>query len=136
MRLTKWWPFRSDLPTHATEKPIDVARKNLQALAVLSVAGIDHGWSYTNSVTRAQASPGTAAEPAIEYYFRGTGNTTQWVKRVLTWAGGVITKAAFYYSADNEATYVPLTDDESNNYVLTLTYSGTDIASTSWGNTP
>jgi len=135
--MTNWRKYIASIPTNYNENPVDLARFNMQSLALLNVAGGDFGWSYTNSVTRGEGTPGTAAEPLREYYYKGTGNERKWLKRVLEWTGGVITQAAFYYSEDNESTYVPMYDDDGINYVLTLVYDGSDnLVSTSWGNVP
>lgn len=132
-----WKPFRSLLPTFATERPIDMVRFNAQSIAQQAICEMPFGWNYTNSVTRGEAAPGTAAHPAVEYFTRGSGINTLWLKRVLTWTGNVITKVAYYYSSNNEANYVPMYDEDGINYVLTLTYDGSfNLTETSWGNTP
>ncbi len=132
-----WRPFRPRMLTHATSLPFDVIRAAMFSLSAASAAGFAPGWSYTNSVTRGQASPGTAAQPARSYVYYGTGNTRQWVKTVCTYTGNSLTKAAMYYSEDNEATYVPMYDEGGINYVITLVYDGDDnLESSSWGNTP
>ncbi len=122
-----WRPFRPRMLTHATSLPFDVIRAAMFSLSAASAAGFAPGWSYTNSVT----------QPARSYVYYGTGNTRQWVKTVCTYTGNSLTKAAMYYSEDNEATYVPMYDEGGINYVITLVYDGDDnLESSSWGNTP
>jgi len=134
---SKWNPFRAKLPTSSTELGVDISRRNLFAQSALANVGIEPGWSYTNSFTRGQASPGTAAAPAREFYKKGSGNSTIWVQSAITWTGGVATKVALYFSEDNETSYVPMTDEDGINYVLTLVYDGSNnLMSTSWGNVP
>jgi hypothetical protein len=132
-----WRPYRPSQLTQSSVKPLDIVRQALFSLAAAQATGFAPGWSYTNSVTRGEASPGTAAQPARSYMYYGTGNSKQWLKKVCTYTGSVLTKAAFYYSNDNEASYVPMYNEDNANYVLTLTYDGSNnLQSTSWGNTP
>lgn len=132
-----WKAYRPRFLTHATQLPFDRIRESLFALSTAQAVGFAPGWSYTNSVTRGQASPGTAAQPARSYVYYGTGNTKQWVKTVCTYTGNCLTKAAFYYSNDNESSYVPMYNEDDTNYVVTLVYDSDDyLQSTSWGNTP
>lgn len=136
VRTSIWRPYYPDIPTHATNMPLDVLRNHLAALAAAGASGIAPQWNYTNSVTRAEAAPGTAALPARKYWWRGTGNTKKWIKAACTYTGIDLTKVVMYYSEDNEATYVPMLDADRN-YVLTLTYDGANnLTATSWGNTP
>lgn len=132
---SKWYSFFSSLPTQSTYRPIDVLRRHLFSVTASAAAGVVAGWEYTNSVTRGEGSPGSAAEPARKYWHGVGTSSTKWVKAVLTWSGGNMTKMALYFSEDNESTYVPMLDD-SNNYVLTLSYSGSNLTATTWGNTP
>jgi len=132
-----WRPNRIATPTGATNKPLDQIRYNMYAMVTQTAIGVSLGWNYTNSVTRSEASPGTANLPARKYWYRGSGNTKQWIKAVCSYTGTNLTKIALYFSEDNEATYVPMVDGDADlNYVLTLTYSGADLASASWGATP
>ncbi len=134
---TIWQPNRLATPTGTTNKPLDQIRYNLYAMVAQTALGVSLGWSYTNSVTRGEASPGTAALPARKYWYHGSGNTMQWVKAVCTYTGTNLTKVALYFSDNNEATYVPMVDGDAGlNYVLTLTYSGADLTAASWGATP
>lgn len=136
VRTSIWRPYQPTIPTHATNLPFDVLRANLLAVHIATACGISPMWSYTNSFTRSEASAGTAALPARKYWYRGTGNSTQWVKVELTYTGSLMTKAALYFSEDNEGTYVPMLDADRN-YVLTVNYDGSNnLTSTSWGNTP
>jgi len=136
VRSSIWRPYQPEIPTHATNLPFDVIRYNIAAVHIATACGISPMWSYTNSVTRAEASPGTAAQPARKYWKRGAGNATKWVKAVCTYTGLNMTKVALYFSEDNESTYVPMLDPDRN-YVLTLAYDGANnLTSTSWGNTP
>ncbi len=132
-----WKAFRPRLLTHATQLPLDRIRESLFAISAAQATGFAPGWSYTNSVTRGEASPGTAEQPLRSYIFYGTGNSKQWVKTVCEYTGNNLTQAAFYYSNDNEASYVPMYNEDDVNYVLTLVYDVDDnLESTSWGNTP
>jgi len=140
-RSTSWVPFKESLPIATNDDPFKIVRANVAANETSAVVvscfastpTIVPRWSYTNSVTRAEASPGTAASPARKYWYSGTGNARRWIKAVLTW--GPPSKAAFYYSSDNEATYVPMLDADGN-YVLTSTYTGADLNASTWGNVP
>ncbi len=135
---SKWLPFFRGQPTHATTLQMDMIRRNLQALDVMGAASVAHGWSYTNSVTRGEGTPGTAALPLRQYWYYGTGNSRIWVKAVNTYTGTDKTKIALYYSDDNESTYVAMVDEsEAQNYVLTLAYDGANnLEETTWGNIP
>jgi hypothetical protein len=134
VRTSVWRPYQPEIPTHASALPLDIIRTNISAVHVATACGISPMWSYTNSVTRAEAAGGTAAQPARKYWYRGTGNTTKWVKAAIEYTLLDITQVAFYYSEDNESTYVPMLDPDRN-YVLTLTYDGANnLESTSWGN--
>lgn len=136
VKTSIWRPYQPEIPIHASALPLDILRNNLAAVHIATAAGISPLWSYTNSVTRAEASPGTAAQPARKYWYRGTGNQTKWVKASITYSGLDMTKVAFYYSEDNEATYVPMLDADRN-YVLTLAYdAANNLTSTTWGNQP
>jgi hypothetical protein len=136
VRTSVWRPYNPEIPTSASSLPIDIIRANIAAVHIATAVGISPLWNYTNSVTRGEASPGSAAKPNRKYWWRGSGNSTKWVKVELTWTGDVMTKAALYYSEDNEGTYVPLLDPDRN-YVLTVNYDGSNnLTSTSWGNTP
>lgn len=136
VRTSIWRPYQPDIPTHATSLPYDVLRANLSAMSAAAACGMSPMWGYTNSVTRGEASPGTAALPARKYWWRGAGNAKKWVKAAITYTGSNPTKIALYFSEDNEATYVPMLDPDRN-YVLTLSYDGSsNLTATSWGNTP
>jgi hypothetical protein len=136
VRLSVWRPYQPEIPTGASSLPLDILRNNLAAVNLATAVGISPLWNYTNSVTRAEASPGTAALPARKYWFRGSGNATKWVKAEHTYSGFDVTKIAFYYSEDNEGTYVPMLDADRN-YVLTLAYDTfNSLKSTIWGNQP
>lgn len=132
-----WKPYRPGQLTHASALPLDIIRNALFTLSAEKATGFAPGWNYTNSVTRAEASPGTAGQPARSYINYGTGNTKKWIKTVCTYTGNCLTKAAFYYSSDNEASYVPMYNEDDSNYVITLVYDGSDyLQSSTWGNTP
>ena len=134
VRSSIWRPYQPEIPTHASANPLDIMRANIAALHLTVAAGISPGWNYTNSVTRAEAAPGTADLPARKYWKRGTGNATKWVKAEITYSGSDMTRIAFYFSEDNEATYVPMLDSDRN-YVLNLNYdSFSNLTSTSWSN--
>lgn len=110
-------------------------RANLISLASAIAAGaILPGWNYTNSVTRAESSPGTAALPARMYASFATDTKTIWVRVAITWsAGGYPTKMTFSWSDDDEASYANLTDIFGN-YVLTITYDGSsNVTAMTWG---
>lgn len=144
---SKWTPYVPSMPAPSTPYPIERARQNLLALAAQVVvrsadksSAVSHGWNYTNSVTLGEAGGGTAAKPARKYWSHlhsgESGNKRVILKAELTYTGAVPTKIAYYFSSDNGATYVPLTDDDGN-YVVTITYGGGgDITETTWGNTP
>ena len=136
VRTSVWRPYQPEIPIHATNLPLDVLRINIAAVHIATAVGISPLWNYTNSATRAEAGGGTAELPTNKYWYRGTGNSTKWVKAVHTYSGLDTTKIAFYYSEDNEATYVPMLDPDRN-YVLNLTFDAFhNLSSTSWGNTP
>jgi hypothetical protein len=116
-------------------QPFDLVRVNFAAIHVATGCGITPGWNYITSVGRGEASPGTDVKPARKYWTRPNGNTSQWVRAAITYTGELPTKYVFHYSADNEATYVPM-EDVDGNYVLTLAYNGTIIKQTTWGRTP
>jgi hypothetical protein len=132
---TTWNPNRLATPTQGTNNPLDQIRYNLYAMVAQTALGVSLGWNWTNSVTRSEASPGTTALPARKYWYRGSGNTKQWVKAVCSYTGTNLTKFALYYSDNNEYTYVPMLADDGT-YVMTLTYSGSDLTSATWGSTP
>ena len=134
--MMPWTPYYSMVPTASNALPLNILRANVWANSVAHAAGVAPGWSYTNSFTRGEASPGTAALPARKYFWNGTGNSKTWIKQVCTYSGSNLTKVAVYYSSNNESSYVPMLD-EQNNYVLTLSYDGSsNLTATSWGNTP
>jgi hypothetical protein len=136
VKTSIWRPYQPEIPTHASALPLDILRTNISAVHLATAVGISPQWNYTNSATRSEVSPGTAAAPARKYWFRGSGNSTKWVKAAITYTGLDMTKVAFYYSEDNEATYVPMLDADRN-YVLTLAYDASNnLKSTSWGNQP
>lgn len=136
VRTSIWRPYQPEIPTQASSLPLDILRNNLAAVHIATACGVSPMWSYTNSVTRGEASPGTAALPARKYWKRGTLNATKWAKAAITYTGNNPTKIALYFSEDNEATYVPMLDPDRN-YVLTLTYDGSsNLTATSWGSTP
>ncbi len=138
---TTWTAYAQASPTTAQTRQVavDAIRNNLFALAAIAtLTGAMPGWAYTNSVTRGLGSPGTASQPAIMFFTKGTGGTTQWVKLVITYDGttGAVTKVAMYYSSDNEGTYANLVDD-SGNYVLHLSYDGSgNCTASSWDASP
>ena len=135
--MSTWVAYQPDLPTVSSQLAVDLARKNLRAVAISAFSFMSPGWRYTNSVTLAEASPGTADSPARWYMVRGAGNTAQWIKMVMTYTSGSVTKVALYYSEDNQSTYANLTDENGINYVLTLSYDGSgNLTQTSWGNLP
>jgi hypothetical protein len=135
IRTSLWVPYQPTVPTHATGQPLDTLRNNLLAIHAYSATGFVSMWNYTNSVTRGEGSPGTEAEPVRKYWWRGSGNAKKWIKAELTWDSPDLTKAVFYYSEDNESTYVPMLDADRN-YVLTMTYASNNLESSLWGNTP
>lgn len=102
------------------------ARSNLVAIRdCIAAMGMAQGFDYSTS-------GGTAAEPAQLYFKR----STEWIKVVLTWSGGNVTKAAFYYSSNSGGLYDGMAD-AGGKYVLTLTYDGSgNCTATSWGSTP
>ena len=101
-------------------------KANLLALRDAIIAtGLVQGFNYS-------ASGGTAEEPAAVYFKCGT----EWVKVVLTWSSGKVTTAAFYYSSNSGGAYDAMAD-ASGNYVITMTYDGSDnCTATTWGSTP
>lgn len=135
-------PFDPTKPTTAQTRQaaIDATRTNLFALAcqLIITGGLVPGWTYTNSVTRALGSPGTADKPNIIFFTTGAGGTQQWLKGVLTWNGGtgLVDKVALYYSSDNEGTYANLADT-AGNYVLHLSYDvNGNLTATTWDAIP
>jgi hypothetical protein len=118
---------------------VDSIRTNIFAIAafMLATGCTLPPWTYTNSVTRALGSPGTASQPNIVFFTRGSGGTTEWIKCVLTWNGttGNVDKVAYYYSSDNEATYANMGD--GTNYVQHFTYDGSgNLTATTWDAVP
>jgi hypothetical protein len=91
------------------------------------------GWSYTNSVTLAEAAPGTAAQPAREYLKYGSTITTKIIQRANTYdAAGNVTKCVLTYSEDNGNSYVNLVD-ENDNFVINATYDASgNLTASSW----
>jgi hypothetical protein len=139
---TVFTAFDQAVPTTAQTRQaaIDAARNDLFALAASMICSgvLLPGWTYTNSVTRGLGSPGTAAQPNIIFFTKGSGGATQWVKAVLTWNGvtGNVDKVALYYSSDNEGTYALLADG-AGNYVLHLSYDGSgNLTATTWDAIP
>lgn len=156
-KLSLWVPFRRQQPTGTTNNPMDMVRTNMYATLLSHVVNfaVNHngdaqpnynkptpGWNYTNSFTRGEATPGTYRRPVRAYWWSGSGNTKRWIKVVFTYTNGTfpdfVTTAAFYYSDDNEATYVPMYDEDKN-YVITYALAAGPIAitaSATWGNVP
>jgi hypothetical protein len=138
-----WKPYIERFPLENAPLQFTGIREKFYALqAMLAIAHFGpqvavFGWDYTNSVTRGEGTPGTAAKPN-RVYFRTSGtitNQTEWLKADVTWTGANVTKMALYYSSDNEASYVPMLD-EHGFYVCTIAYSGADVTTTTWGATP
>lgn len=138
---SKWKPWRLNLPTSNSELPHERQTESLFASIVGRVActhlpSNDHvqaafGWEYSNSFTLGEAAPGTAAKPAREYFYYGSGITRKVIKRSITYAGTAITKVHFEFSEDNGQTWADLTD-EFGNHMMNITYSGADIATITW----
>jgi len=123
-------PRESD-PNHVQAQG---TRANLMALAsAMVLGGTLPGWSYTNSVTRSESSPGTADQPVRAYFSYVTDTTTIWVRVALTWdADGYPTEMAFSWSDDDEASYDDM-DDLNGNSVLSITYdSDHNITAMDW----
>lgn len=136
MNPSVWVPWRTKAVVDTNPLPFpairandlaDVVTSHLHSLTMNSSSPAQSlpvvpGWTYTNSYTLGEASPGlSAAAPNRRYYRRGSGNTTQWLKAVNTWSGAQLQEVAFYYSNDNQTTYVPLLDEDGN-YVLKLSF--------------
>jgi hypothetical protein len=115
-----------------------VVREALKSITIAQYVGYAPGWSYTNSYTRGEDNPGTAAQPFRSYIFYGADdNNRRWVKQDLQYTGNALTKIAFYYSDNNESSYVPMFNEDGVNYVLTLVYDAEDnLRYTEWGNVP
>lgn len=128
------WPQEKQALQWQRTRERFVANFTTKVIASYFGQGIVAGWNFTNSYTEGELVPGTAAEPA-RVYWRTPGtltNSTKWVKAEITWASGVPSQVAFWYSEDNQGTYVPMYD-ESNNYILTLEYDvGGALASAHW----
>lgn len=116
-------------PDAATQNGTQVCqsiRDNLRGMRdMLAAMGMVQGFNYS-------VSGGTASEPAQQFYKRGT----EWIKVVLTWASGNVTKAAYYYSSNSGGAYDPMAD-ASGSYVLNITYDGSlNVTSSTWNATP
>ncbi len=91
-----WKPYQPQLPNDFSKDPLLIARGNLlssnlvlmSSSAAFAVPSVGHGWAFTNSFTRGEASPGTVYFPTRKYWYLGSGITTQWVKAVITWIDG------------------------------------------------
>lgn len=136
-RPSIWTTFRRNLPTKSTPLPLDTLRANIMAVLGFAAAGVCPGWNYTNSATLAEASPGTASQPARMYWTRGSGITKEWIKAAMTYdASGNPTKIALYYSSDNQGSYVAM-KAEDGGYVLTNVFDASNnLQSSTWGSTP
>lgn len=142
-KISVWKAYRKNLPTVSSELPIDRQREMLFAIAGSMEACLGSnplslpGWSYTNSVTLGEASPGTASQPARIYSSYGSGGTKIIIKTVRTYNGsGRVTKRALYFSDNNGTNYVPLTDEDGN-YVHNITYDGSNnVTQATWSKTP
>lgn len=137
---SSWKPFRPNTPKSgdAEQVKVDATRAAFMALASAIVTGaIVPGWNFTTSVARGEASPGTADKPARAYYNIQAGDTTVWVKCVLTWDGNDnVSKVALYWSDDNEKSYDTMRD-EAGNFVITIAYDvDQNVVSATWGSTP
>lgn len=142
-RITRsfWRPWRRNLPTSNSELPIERLTESLYAVHAGRTAtsnfpsndhiSCGHGWGYSNSVTLGEAAPGTAAKPAREYFYYGSGITRTIIKRELTYTGAAVTKVHFTISEDNGQTWTDFTD-EFGNHMMNITYTGADIASITW----
>ena len=138
---SKWRPWRKNLPTSNSELPVERQTESLFAVIAGRVAtaafpsndhiSVGHGWEYSNSFTLGEAAPGTAAKPAREYFYYGSGITRIIVKRELTYVGASVTKVHFTFSEDNGQTWADLTD-EFGNHMMNITYNGADVASITW----
>lgn len=121
-------PYRSGLPSDVGDpRPHRRSRLNLFAAAVAMATTDGYkaalGWDYTNSYTRAEASPGTSAAPARKYWLRGTGTSTIVIKADITYSGADPVTIVFSYSDDNEATWTTI-QDEFGNSVLNQGFDG------------
>lgn len=127
------WPQEKQALQWQRTRERFVANFTTKVLSSYFGRGIVSGWNFTNSYTEGEAVPGTAAEPDRVYWYTPgeRTNKTKWVKAELTWSGGLVIRAEFWYSEDNQGTYVPMYDEQLN-YVLTLTYDGTDLATALW----
>lgn len=133
--ITVWKAYRPLLPNSASELPIERGRESLYAVVCGMMAGLITipGWNYTNSVTLGEAAPGTAAQPAREYFKYGSGISTKIIRRANTYDGaGNLTKCVLTYSEDNGYSYANLTD-ENGNFVLNSTYDGAgNLTAATW----
>ena len=137
MKSPPWKAFQPTLPLQTTNLPMDRVRENFIAADMYNVVSafmVTPGWNMTNSFVRGLANPGTASAPTAYYWHRGEGNDRQWIKQVMQYEGGSSwVGMVYYYSNNNEATYVPMLDAEGN-YVFQLNYdSGGNVTTSYWG---
>lgn len=128
-----WSYFRRAKPvtSDTRQASIDFIKNNGVALwSMLGGAGLAPGWAMA-------PSGGTADQPAVVTF----SYLTLRVRQTLTWGtsggeAGNVVKVVYEWSDDSGATYDAL-DDESGNYVQTITYdTAGNVTATTWGNTP
>lgn len=131
MTYTAYDGTKPDAATQTLTQMGQSERDNLNAMRdYLATFGAMPGFDMS-------VSGGTAEQPAILYFKRGT----EWIKVVQTWgtAGGEagnVTKEAYYYSANSGGAWDGMADG-AGKYVLTYTYDGSsNCTATTWGSTP
>jgi hypothetical protein len=124
-------PTTAGSPEPTRQASIDAIRHNLAALRdALAAGGFVQGFNY-------EPSGGSAEQPAILYYKRGT----EWIKLSLTWGttggeAGNVTKIVYQYSANSGGAYDSMADG-AGKYVLSLSYdSSGNCTGGTWGSTP
>ena len=127
---------RSPADTDPVFTQMSGVRANLLALASAMVMGGSlPGWDYTNSVTRSESSPGTADQPAREYFSFATDRKPIWVRVANTFnASGYPTAMVFSISDDDETSYGSMGDLLNGYNKLTITYDASNnVTAMTWG---
>lgn len=116
MAYTPFDPTKPDATAQTLTQMGTSERNNLLAIRDAAIMGGGfYGWNMA-------ASGGTAAEPALLTYSKGTER----VKAALTWSGGKVTVAVYSYSSTSGSSY----DTIGTN---TITYDGSDnVTATTW----
>lgn len=125
-------PFVSNVPIPAQTvgQLLSTTKSELQVIRDIAAAcGFVQGFNYTHS-------GGTTQFPTDMLYTRGT-EVIKISHTYTTTASGnyVPTRKKFYYSSNSGNLYVELTD-ESNNYILDITYNSDDtVIAATWNYT-